>query len=106
MTCTCPPQPDHEGPGTPILRPGVVHQRGCPEVQWLFNTQDRLAREHAEWHVRSGGILQSPGGQDARRALSDVAELTRRVDLLASAMADVYEILLDVAARLPEEAGE
>lgn len=75
--CTCPPPPPDTGPGVAVRRPGTSHRRGCPVVQWLFDSQDRIAREVADRFER-GGIIQTPG----ERAEAEVRELRRRVDEL------------------------
>ena len=77
--CTCPPDPPHAGPGVPILMPGKSHRRGCPVVQWIFDSGDEIARKMAADHVQRGGVIPSPGEQDARENRRRIEALERRV---------------------------
>lgn len=79
--CTC-PEPEHTGPGVPILMPGRSHKRGCPVVADIFDMMDRQASDAAERHVRRGGIVPTPGEREARRSRDEIADLRRRIEQL------------------------
>lgn len=98
--CTCPPEPEHEGPGDPVRLPGRSHRRGCLVVQPIFDMQDRVAREHAEAHVSGGGILPEPGEREARRAQASVESLARRLAEMESALSDLTDTVEAIAAHL------
>jgi hypothetical protein len=86
--CTCPPDPPYEGIGIPVKMPGKSHRRGCPIVAPIFESMDEIAREHADAHVRTGGILRSPGEVEADRNRRRIEELERRIAALESGAPD------------------
>ena len=53
----------------------IVHTRSCPRVSWVNNVQDFQK-------PIGGGILQTPGEQDARRALDAITELRERIEVI------------------------
>lgn len=105
-TCTCPPEPVHEGPGEPVRLPGRSHRRGCPVVQHIFDMQDEMARKMANEHVGRGGILPTEGQREARHVRSEVEQLRREVHDLASLCVDLYGAIVEITAHLwPAENG-